>query len=112
MVDYTFYKTVYLGSAIAEKQFPGVAARAQAELARLKQTMRVQSSGAESERLALCAMAEAVYDSFRRGGVVSATTGSVFSVFNLVFILSVFIPPNRANRLTIVFCRSYLYYIT
>lgn len=77
MVDYTFYKTVYLGSAIAEKQFPGVAARAQAELARLKRTMRVQSSGAESERLALCAMADVLYAQQKRRGIRATTVGGV-----------------------------------
>ncbi len=77
MVDYTFYKTVYLGSAIAEKQFPGVAARAEAELARLKRTMRVESSGAESEKLAVCAMADVLCAQSKRRGIRSTTVGGV-----------------------------------
>ncbi len=77
MVDYTFYKTVYLGSAIAEKQFPGVAARASAELDRFKRTMRVESSGAESEKLALCAMAEVLCAQEKRRGIRATTVGGV-----------------------------------
>lgn len=77
MVDYTFYKTVYLGSAIAEKQFPGMAARAEAELARLKRTMRVQSSGIESEKMAVCAMADVLYARCKRRGIRSTTVGGV-----------------------------------
>lgn len=77
MVDYTFYKTVYLGSAIAEKQFPGVAARAEAQLAQMKRTMRVESSGAESEKLAVCAMADVLYAQSKRRGIRATTVGGV-----------------------------------
>ena len=76
MVDYTFYTTVYLGSAVPEKAFPGMAAQASAELDSLKRRCRV-SGGEESEKLALCAMAEAIYDSHRHGGVRSASLGGV-----------------------------------
>ena len=76
MVDYTFYKTVYLGSAIPERSFPEMAARAAEHLAQLKRICRVQG-GAESERFALCAMAEAIYAGSRSGGVKTASLGGV-----------------------------------
>ena len=76
MVDYEFYVNCYLGSAIPEKAFSGVAAQAQAYLDRLKGCCRVVSSGAEAENMALCAMAETLWA--RRGnGIASASVGSV-----------------------------------
>ena len=77
MVDYTFYKTVYLGSAIAEKSFPGVAAQAEAVLGRFKRSLRVESSGEDSEKLAICAMAEVLYAQSKRRGIRSTTVSGV-----------------------------------
>ena len=76
MVDFDFYKTVYLGSVIPEKAFPGMAARATDKLLQLKRLCRVQG-GEESEKMALCAMAEAMYAYSRSGGVKSANIGGV-----------------------------------
>jgi len=76
MVDYKFYVNCYLGSAIPEKAFSGVAAQAQAYLDRLKGSCRVESSGAEAERMALCAMAESLW-ARRNDGLTSASVGSV-----------------------------------
>lgn len=76
MVDFGFYRDTYLGSRIPEKQFASSMARAKEALACFGRLYTV-TGGEEEQKLALCAMAEAVYDSFRRGGVVSATTGSV-----------------------------------
>lgn len=61
MVDYEFYINDYLGSAIPEKAFSGVAAQARQWLQYLKNNYRVVSSGAEAEKLAMCAMAEALW---------------------------------------------------
>ena len=77
MVDYTFYKTVYLGSAIPEKAFPGVATQAEGKLQMLKRVCRVTASGKDSEKMALCAMAEAIYAHTRKGGVKSTSIGGV-----------------------------------
>ncbi len=78
MVDYEFYTGSYLGSSIPEKAFPSTAARAQAALNKLKGVYQVSSSGPEAEKMALCAMAEAIYiASKNRGGVTAATVGSV-----------------------------------
>ena len=78
MVTYEFYTGSYLGSAIPENAFSGVAARAEAALGRMKKIYRVSSSGEVAEKLALCAMAEAFYkDRGRKSGVRSARMGDV-----------------------------------
>ncbi|MBQ3000387.1 MAG: hypothetical protein IJD63_01420 [Oscillospiraceae bacterium] len=61
MLDYDFYQYKYFGSAIPESAFSAVAARAEAALSKLKRTYRVVSPGEQSEKLALCAMADAIY---------------------------------------------------
>lgn len=76
MVDYKFYVNYYLGGAIPEKAFSGVAAQAQAYLDRLRRCCRVESSGAEAENMALCAMAETLW-ARRNDGLTSACVGSV-----------------------------------
>lgn len=77
MVDYEFYVNCYLGSAIPEKSFPGMAAQAAAVLERLEGCCRV-SGGEEARKLAVCAMAESLYSHARRaGGLTSASVGSV-----------------------------------
>lgn len=76
MVDFEFYANDYLGSAIPEKHFSGVAAQAQRYLDRLKDTYRVVSSGVEAEKLAQCAMAETLWDR-RNDGVSSSKVGNM-----------------------------------
>ena len=76
MVDFEFYVNCYLGSAIPEKAFSGVAAQAQACLDRLKGCCRVESSGQDAENMALCAMAETLW-ARRSSGLSSASVGSV-----------------------------------
>lgn len=78
MVSYDFYANSYLGSAIPEQEFSGMAARAQGALERLKRIYRVESTGTEAENMALCAMAETLYaEGSRDGGISSATVGNV-----------------------------------
>ncbi len=77
MVDFDFYHNSYLGSAITEKQFPECAQKAKEALERLKRRYRVESTGAESEKMALCAMAEAIASAARRKDIRSATVGNV-----------------------------------
>ena len=76
MVKYEFYVNQYLGSAIPEKAFSGVAVQAQQLLERLKQAYRVESSGPEAEAMAVCAMAETLWQN-RNQGMTSANIGSV-----------------------------------
>lgn len=78
MADYVFYTDVYLGCAIPEKAFPGMALRAREALERIQRIYRVTVPGEDSLKMAICAMAETLYvHSKRRGGVVGASTGQV-----------------------------------
>lgn len=77
MVDFDFYTNTYLGSRIPEKAFDPAAAQAARALERMKRIWRV-TGGAESEAMAICAMAETVYEmSGRKPGVTAATVGGV-----------------------------------
>lgn len=78
MIDYDFYVNSYLGSAIPEKAFSGMAARAADVLARIRRQYRVVSQDEVSEKMALCAIAETIYSQkCRKQGVTSATVGGV-----------------------------------
>ena len=78
MADFAFYTDIYLGSAIPEKAFPGMAQRARESLDRLQRIYQVTVPGEDSRKMAICAMAEALYaHSKRRGGVTAATAGEV-----------------------------------
>ena len=78
MADFTFYTDVYMGELIPEKAFPGMALRAREYLQRLQRIYRVTVPGEDSRKLAVCAMAEAVYAaSKRRSGVTAASVGEV-----------------------------------
>lgn len=80
MPTYEFYVNCYLGTAIPEAAFLPVAKQAAAILERFKNLYVVQSPGAESEKLAICAMAETLYENARRGGGVSAARVGSMSV--------------------------------
>lgn len=78
MIDYDFYVNSYLGCTIPEKAFPGMVARASEALAQLRRQYQVLSSDGVSEKMALCAMAETLYDHRgRKSGVTSASVGGV-----------------------------------
>lgn len=77
MVTFEFYRDTYLGSRIPENRFAECVARASEELTRLKRYYRVEG-GEEAQAMALCAMAESLYDHRKHGaGVQSATVGGV-----------------------------------
>ena len=76
MVKYEFYVNQYLGSYIPEKAFSGMAAQAAQVLARFKQAYRVKPSGQEAEAMAICAMAESLWQN-RNKSLTSASIGSV-----------------------------------
>ena len=76
MVKYEFYVNQYLGNTIPEKAFSGMASRAEQALNRLKRTYRVESSGQQAESMAICAMAESLWQN-RNKGLTSANIGSV-----------------------------------
>ena len=77
MVDYDFYINSYLGSAIDEKNFPAAAARAAAALEGYERRCRVQCPGPESRRMAICAMAEVIFQYGVGRLADSASIGSV-----------------------------------
>ena len=77
MVEFDFYVNSYLGSKIPEKAFPAVAAQAAAALCRMEKIYRVQAWGEDSRKMAVCAMAETLYDAERRHGLRSAGVGNV-----------------------------------
>ena len=78
MADFEFYVNQYVGSTIPEEAFPGMAARAQDALARMRRIYRVEPATENGEEMALCAMADALYAASKRGaGVSAASVGSV-----------------------------------
>ena len=78
MADFAYYTDAYLGTAIPEKAFPGMARRAEEALQRLQRVYQVKVPGEDSRKMAICAMAEACYAaSKRRSGVTSASVGEV-----------------------------------
>lgn len=82
MADYRFYTYTYMGGSIPEEEFPRLERRAGEQLARYKRTYRVTAPEADSEDLAVCAMADALYyfEAAQNGGIVtSSSIGSVSS---------------------------------
>ena len=78
MADFAFYTDVYMGCAIPEKAFPGMALRAEEVLRRFQRIYRVTVPGEDSRKLALCAMAESLYAHGKRaGGMTAASVGEV-----------------------------------
>ena len=77
MTEYSFYHNVYLGEPIPEEQFARVYRRAQDKLAYFKRVGTVTAPGEDSEQLALCAMAEALWRFARAGGEERLHIGSV-----------------------------------
>jgi len=76
-MEYGFYRESYMGSRIPEAAFPEFVARARDALRRIEGRYTV-TGGEDARNMALCAMAEAIYDATgRRGGVASATAGPV-----------------------------------
>lgn len=73
MPHFGFYTEVYGGELIPEAAFSQAVCRAADALASMKRRYKVTGSE-EAENMALCAMAEAVYQT---RGVESATVGSV-----------------------------------
>lgn len=77
MADFEFYTATYMGSAISEKAFPALEARARDQLEKLKRCCRVSAQGEVAEKMALCAMAEVLLAWDKNRGVQSASVGGV-----------------------------------
>lgn len=61
MPDYRFYTATYLGGSIPEGVFPRLVKRAGEQLARYKHLYTVTVPSSDSEDMAVCAMADALY---------------------------------------------------
>lgn len=82
MVTYEFYKSAYHGGSISDQDWPTFEARAAAQLARYKRIYTVTAPEGEpdAEKMAICAMADALayFVAAQNGGLVSsASIGSV-----------------------------------
>ena len=76
MTDYDFYRNSYLGSDIPEETFDILAKRAQAHLESFRRRYCVLPCDKVSEQMAVCAMAETLYENGGRG-IASASVGEV-----------------------------------
>ena len=82
MAGFEFYRESYRGGSIPAAEWPGYEARAAAQLERYKRIYTITSPGPDSEAMAVCAMAEALYAfdllaSGEGGPVQSVSIGSV-----------------------------------
>lgn len=82
MVDFDFYTNDYRGNSISLEDWQTYEARATAQLTRYKRIYTVKAQEENSEALAVCAMAEALYSfdliaNGEGGSVQSASIGSV-----------------------------------
>ena len=80
MTDYTFYSETYRGDSIEKDDFPRLALRAEAVLERYRRIYTVTAPKPDSESMALCALADALYavECAQSGGDLhAASVGSV-----------------------------------
>lgn len=77
MVDFGFYTNEYLGSRIPEKVFAQQARRAEEILCRFERICKAGVTGELSRNMALCAMAETLYEHSCRRGAASQSVGGV-----------------------------------
>ena len=76
MADYEYYVNCYMGSRIPQREFSGLACRAQAYLEQLERTFLVVG-GQDAKAMAVCAMAEELHRGAERQGVASTSIGGV-----------------------------------
>lgn len=82
MVTHDFYLSRYRGCSISEAEFRMYAARAQEKLDRYKRIYTVTAPEADSEALAVCAMADALayFTAAQNGAGGTVTSASIGSV--------------------------------
>lgn len=79
--DYDYYTNKYLGSSIPENEFPFLANRSAVQLEKYKRMYTVNSSNTESEMMAICAMADAMYSIIlAQNGTSAVSSASIGSV--------------------------------
>lgn len=82
MVGYEFYQIDYSGGSIPHEDWPQYECRAADQLRRYKRIYAVSATDEDAERMAICAMAEALYGfdliaNGEGGPVQSVSVGSV-----------------------------------
>lgn len=84
MVEYGYYTGTFHGAAIPETEWPAAEREASATLAKYKRDYTVTAIDADSESMAICAMAETIYENavakaacLNGGPISSVSVGSV-----------------------------------
>lgn len=101
--DWDFYLNVYHGGTIPPEEWPQYRARAKDQLGRYKRSYTVSAPAPDSEAMAVCAMAEALY-SFdllaggQGGPVQSASIGSVSASYGSSAAQSIDLSPKGQAR--------------
>lgn len=103
MVDYDFYKNVYMGVSIPEADFPRLLKRAGDQLAQYRRMYTIDAAaGGPEEFMALCAMAEVLCNAETvangEGGIQSASIGSVSTSYGGATAQAVDITPTGIER--------------
>lgn len=110
MTGYDFYTGTYHGGAISAEEWPAYVGRAEDQLTRYKRIYTVTPPGPDSEAMAMCAMAEALYSfdllaSGEGGPVQSAAIGSVSVSYGSAMAQAVDLTP-RGQALELYRCAS------
>lgn len=103
MAGWDFYLNAYHGSAIPPGEWPQYRARAAAQVERYKRVYTVAAPAPDSEDMAICAMAEALYSfdlltSGEGGPVQSASIGSVSASYGAAMTQAVDLSPRGQAR--------------
>ena len=103
MVDLDFYLNVYHGSSIPGDEWPPYRARAADQLERYRRIYTITAPRADSEAMAVCAMAETLYSfdllaSGQGGPVQSASIGSVSTSYSSTAAQSIDLSPKGQAR--------------
>jgi hypothetical protein len=81
MVDYHFYCENYLGASIPVADFPLFSRRAEDQLANYKRVYTVKAPGEDSEAMAVCAIADAMYAiTLAQNGTAAVSSAAIGSV--------------------------------
>ena len=108
MVKCEFYVNTYRGCSIPNQEFDFFAARASDQLKQYKRMYVVESPDADSEKMAMCAMADVIYAITAAqngsGAVTSASIGSVSVSYGTAASVDLS-PKGQARELYAAACR-------
>lgn len=114
MADYDFYRNVYMGDTVPEADYPRLIKRAGAQLAQYRRIYTVDApQGGDAEKMALCAMAEALYNveavaNGEGGAIQSASIGSVSTSYGDAAAKAVDVTPTGVERALYQAARLYI----